>query len=124
MGLVYNRKVQKPVRQKLRNNATEPERLLWEKLRAGQMGVKFRRQHGIADRVVDFYCPAIHLAIEVDGESHFSVKGREHDQKLKGILDKLDICLLRFTNAEVRTDLDAVCMRIMQSIAELKVDHS
>jgi very-short-patch-repair endonuclease len=50
---------------------TPAERLLWDKLRKHQVsGYKFRRQHPIGSYIVDFYCPAKHLAIEIDGDSH------------------------------------------------------
>ena len=47
-----------------------PEVLLWQRLKGGQSGVKFRKQHPIGDYVADFYCAATRTVIEVDGEAH------------------------------------------------------
>ena len=52
----------------LRRNMTLPEVLMWRELR--QSDLKFRRQHPIGPYVVDFYCAAAKLAIEVDGIAH------------------------------------------------------
>jgi very-short-patch-repair endonuclease len=50
----------------------DAEIILWSRLKQGQvLGYKFRRQFGIAGFVVDFYCPKLRLAIEVDGDTHF-----------------------------------------------------
>ena len=54
-------------RKELRNNATLEETLLWSKLKHSQLGLKFRRQHSIGGYIVDFYCPAKRLVIEIDG---------------------------------------------------------
>ena len=59
---------------------TEPEKRLWSILRNNQLGVKFRRQHGIGHYIVDFYCPELKLIIEVDGESHFSEDAQAYDR--------------------------------------------
>jgi len=52
----------------LRRDLSLPEKLLWVRLRCS--GVRFRRQHPIGSYVLDFYCPAVKLAIEVDGAAH------------------------------------------------------
>ena len=58
-------------RASLRRAMPEPERRLWRVLRRRQLGVRFRRQHGIGPYVVDFYAAALKLVIELDGDSHF-----------------------------------------------------
>ena len=66
----YSNSKQKDLRQKLRNDAPKAEQRLWEFLRNSQLnGLKFRRQYGIGPYVVDFYCPKLRLAIEIDGDS-------------------------------------------------------
>ena len=58
MDKTFNRPAQKRIRQYLRNNATSAEKKLWEMLKGKQLlGYKFRRQQGIEQYVVDFYCP-------------------------------------------------------------------
>lgn len=66
----YNPKLKELARH-LRNNSTLSEILLWEYLKGKQMkGYDFHRQKPIADYIVDFYCPDLLLAIEIDGDSH------------------------------------------------------
>jgi very-short-patch-repair endonuclease len=48
------------------------EIILWERLKNRQLeGYKFRRQYSVQDFVIDFYCPELKLAVEIDGESHY-----------------------------------------------------
>ena len=54
----------------LRRTMSQPEARLWQYLRTRPEGLKFRRQHPVGPYVLDFYCPAAKLAIEVDGEAH------------------------------------------------------
>jgi len=49
---------------------SRPEARLWQVLRERPGGIKFRRQHPVGPYIVDFYCPAARLAVEVDGEAH------------------------------------------------------
>ena len=56
--------------QYLRKQMTKPERLLWRALRRQRTGLRFRRQHPAGPYVLDFYCDAVGLCVEVDGESH------------------------------------------------------
>jgi very-short-patch-repair endonuclease len=53
----------------LRRDATDAERFLWQRLRNGALGVKFRRQHPLAGYVLDFCCLGHRLVIELDGIS-------------------------------------------------------
>ena len=56
---------------KLRNNTTFVERLLWKHLKGRQcLGYQFMRQKPIDNYIVDFYCSKLHFAIEIDGISH------------------------------------------------------
>jgi very-short-patch-repair endonuclease len=55
----------------LRGNMTIAEAILWRGLKgSGMRGYDFQRQKPIGDFIVDFFCPRLMLAIEVDGESH------------------------------------------------------
>jgi len=53
-----------------RRAPSRAEKILWEELRSGKLGVKFRRQHPLGQFVLDFYCDEARLAIEVDGPLH------------------------------------------------------
>jgi very-short-patch-repair endonuclease len=112
MTLHYNRASQREKRRALRNNATEAERRLWWRLQGKQLGVKFRRQYSVDAFVVDFYSPSCTLAIEVDGDSHFTDHGIAYDTERTSYLAQFGIALIRFTNAEVLENLDAVVERI------------
>jgi very-short-patch-repair endonuclease len=72
---VSNLKEKKELRKQLRNNATPAERKLWKALQGKKLdGFKFRRQHSIDRYILDFFCPTTNLAIELDGDSHYSSK--------------------------------------------------
>lgn len=114
MPYIYNLHRQKNIRRNLRNHATLGERRLWFWLRGRQLdGWKFRRQFGIRHWVVDFYCPALKLAIEVDGLPHQQyAEQRVHDQERQERLQGLGIHILRFTDSEVLGNCDAVLAEI------------
>lgn len=84
------------------------------------MGYKFRRQHGIGNYIVDFYCPSLNLAIEIDGESHYTKEGETHDKQRKMFLNNLGIQTIRFTNPQVKQNLGGVIDFIVSIIDELK----
>lgn len=111
---LFNRKHQKPLRQQLRNESSPIERLLWAKLRGGQLGVKFRRQHGIGPYSVDFYCPAASLVIELDGESHYWEGKQKYDQIRDGFIAQQGLRIVRFSNFDVTHNLDGVLLRIQE----------
>ncbi|MBJ6610266.1 MAG: endonuclease domain-containing protein [Candidatus Thiothrix moscowensis] len=115
-GQIFNQTNYKQRRQDLRTNATSPEQTLWQKLRGKQMGVKFRRQHGIDHYIVDFYCSEQRLVIEVDGDSHLTDDAREYDRIRDAHLQSLGLRILRFTNEQVIRDLEGVCGAIQQAI--------
>lgn len=70
------------IRQNMRSNATDAERLMWQLLRAKRfMNLKFRRQHVIAPYIVDFYCHELGLVIELDGSQHDTDDAIEYDVK-------------------------------------------
>jgi very-short-patch-repair endonuclease len=97
----------------LRRSPTLPEGLLWQVLRRRPDGFKFRRQQPIGWYIVDFYCPAARLIVEVDGESH-SMRGRpEHDARRDKWLRSKGLRVVRFSAGEVMKDLESVVTMIM-----------
>ncbi len=77
---IHNKPELKQFRKKLRNNSTSAEAILWTYLKQKQLeGRKFRRQQSIGHYIVDFYCPAEKLVIELDGADHFWEEGIQHD---------------------------------------------
>lgn len=94
---------------KLRQDATDPEALMWACLRARRMNKrKFRRQHPVKPYVLDFYCADLRLAIELDGGQHNSAEGKRRDTAREAFLRAHDIETLRFTNDEVMRHTDSV----------------
>ncbi len=119
MTRVYNKKEHTKLRRRLRNDATKAERLLWWRLRGKQAdGLKFRRQYGVGEYVVDFYCPTAKLGIEIDGESHFSPSAELNDAKRLAFIESIGIHVIRFTNPQVYEELDAVVEEIWRVARE------
>jgi very-short-patch-repair endonuclease len=95
----------------LRQQMTRAEDILWRSLRGSRFdGAKFRRQVPIDRYVVDFYCHAAKLVVELDGKQHEWFAS--YDAGRTEILERLGIRVIRFTNEEVCNDLDAVLARI------------
>jgi len=116
MTIVYNILKLKGRRVDLRTKQTPQEVLLWSRLRREQLGCKFRRQHSIGGYIVDFYCPAKKLIIEIDGSQHFEKDNREYDKIRSSYFEGLDIKVLRFTNAEINTNINGVLLRIITKL--------
>ncbi len=105
----HNEERLKVIRRALRSNATSAEAVLWKFLQKSQLrGRKFRRQHSIGPYVVDFYCPAEKLAVELDGETHNDPGRREYDDEREAYLRDQDIRIVRFENKEVFENLEIV----------------
>ena len=95
------------------------ELVLWTKLRSkGFDGYKFRRQYSVGKYVVDFFCPKLKLAVEVDGDSHFSEESERGDRERQNFIESFGISFLRFTNNDIYENLDGVLERIEGSIEE------
>ena len=98
----------------LRTNLTEPERRLWYRLRANRLGVKFQRQVVLAPYIADFAARSERLVIELDGDTH---GGREaYDGARTRALKDRGYRVLRFTNADVMTNLDGVLHAILVAL--------
>lgn len=95
-----------------RRRPTLPEGLLWQILRQRPDGFKFRRQHPFGWYVVDFYCPAARLVIEVDGEAHSMGDNPQHDLRRDRWLQEQGLRVVRFNAADVMNDLDSVVTAI------------
>ena len=99
MPPLHNRKYLKTIRKSLRNNSTAAEATLWKMLQKSQVGgYKFRRQHSIGNFIVDFYCPTLLLAIELDGEPHANLVNIQIDAERDDFLNKHDITVFRYEN--------------------------
>ena len=113
----FNAKSQKPVRQRLRNEMTRSEKMLWYYLRgSGLDGYKFRRQQGVGQYIVDFYCPRVKIAVELDGDSHFRSGAALHDRVRQNFIEAQGIRVLRFTDNDVRDSLPDVVALITREL--------
>ncbi len=104
----------------LRKNPTHDELLLWLQLKGNQLGVRFKRQHPIWMYIADFYCHELKLVIEVDGSIHNVKEVMECDIIREENIKSFDISVIRFTNTEVRTNIENVIKRITCVIKEVK----
>ena len=86
----------------MRSRPTRSEAAAWEILRGRRcLGLKFRRQYPVRGFVVDFYCPALMLAIELDGSVHDGVEGAARDAERSAALAAESIDIVRIRNEDV-----------------------
>jgi very-short-patch-repair endonuclease len=124
MTRIYNRRTQTEKRRMLRRSMSKAEVLLWTHLSRKQMaGYKFRRQYGVDQYIIDFYCPKLKLAIEIDGPSHLEEGAGDHDRVRQSSIEALGIRFLRFKNDEVYGDLNGVLQTIGAKIKDLTGVH-
>ena len=95
---------------------TDAEIILWEHLRAKQLGIKFNRQHIIGDYIVDFVCIEKKLIIEVDGGYHSEYEQIEKDEFRTQRLSELGFSVIRFKNEEILGDISNVILRIKNNL--------
>ena len=117
----FNRTTAKTAQaRRLRGDATAVEMRLWQRLRNKQLGVDFRRQHPAGPYVLDFYCPALGLAIELDGGQHAQPDTLQRDEKRTRWLAERNVTLLRYWNSDVTQNLAGVLENIAAKIAALQ----
>lgn len=96
------------------------EYILWQQLRRKQIaGLTFRRQVSIGKYVVDFYCSARRLAIEVDGETHIGTEAEAYDAERQKYLENLGIQVLRFWNTDVYKNLAGVVDEVLRVVMRI-----
>ena len=97
--------------QVLRKESTKQERHLWyDFLR--EYTPPFRRQVTIERYIVDFYCAAVKLAVELDGSQHYEESNIEYDRKRTEVLSKYGISVLRIDNIDVDRNFESMCNHI------------
>jgi very-short-patch-repair endonuclease len=99
----------------LRRAMTLPEQTLWSLLRHRQLGLRFRRQHPIGPFILDFYCPAAKLCVEVDGPAHAGQA--EYDLSRDRWLAERGIKVLRISVDDVEKKPSAVLASIKRAAA-------
>ena len=102
----------------LRRNMTPHERILWACLRKRQIGFfQFYRQRPIQGYIVDFYCPAADLVIELDGWQHSLPEAKAYDAVRTQVLNACGLCVLRFPNQRIESDLAGVIHEIQNVLS-------
>jgi very-short-patch-repair endonuclease len=105
----------KTFRRQLRNSLTPAEARMWTYLKDGQLeGRKFRRQHSIGGYILDFYCPAERLAIELDGAPHFEAEAAAYDRERDLFVARYGVLTLRFVNRWVFDNSQGVLNHIRE----------
>ena len=123
MTKLFNKNSELGKRRSLRDAAPRAERIVWSRLRKNQvLGFKFRRQYSVGPYVIDFYCPALSLAVEIDGDSHF--QRDSNDKPRQDYIENFGISFLRFTNEEVYNNLEGVLEVIRQAAEEANHNSS
>lgn len=104
----------------LRQPLTPAEASIWRLLRNRNLGFKFRRQHEIQIFIIDFYCAEVKLCIEIDGDSHLEKDQQEYDAARTEYLESLGRTVIRFTDHDVRHNINAVVHGILDACNVLK----
>ena len=114
--LIYKNSLKKYAKE-LRKRMTDAEIRLWGRLRLHQLnGYRFQRQRIIGNYIVDFYCPAAKLVIELDGGQHYAESQQSADSKRDDFLKSKGLRVLRFSDTDVLKDTDAIMEEIMRHV--------
>ncbi len=113
MGFLKNDPALKERRRELRQNQTDAERVFWARVRNRQFfGLRFFRQYSIGPYILDFYCPASKLAVELDGSQHNRTEAREYDAARSEFLNAHGIEVIRFWNDEILREIEGALARL------------
>ena len=97
----------------LRRSPSPPETLLWQQLRHRPHGLKFCRQHPFGPFIADFYCSAVKLVVEVDGDSHDMGDRPRLDARRERWLQEHGLRVIRFNAADVMKDVGSAVSEIL-----------
>ena len=103
----------------LRNKLTPAEQIFWLRLKEQFPKYKFRRQHPISIYIADFYCHKLKLVVEIDGPVHDSEEAKMNDEKRQKDLENLNLTVVRFTNDQIKNDIESVIKVIYSTIKKL-----
>jgi very-short-patch-repair endonuclease len=117
MSSTFNKPESVKRRKYLRRNMTKAEKILWTKLRNCRLSeLRFRRQYGVYNYVIDFYCPAFRLAIEIIGDVHGYSNQIKSDAARKKKIESLGIKILVYTNLQVIEETERVLQDILSNL--------
>ncbi len=96
---------------------TKQEKHLWyDYLRT--YPIRFQRQKTISSFIVDFYCHNAKLVVEVDGSQHYTEDGEAYDNDRTELLKEFELKVIRFSNLDVDTNFEGVCLEIDRIVKE------
>jgi len=107
----------RPRAQALRREMTKQEKRLWYDFLSGYP-VRFRRQKQFGYYIVDFYCAAKKLVMEIDGSQHYEPEVEEKDKARTAYLESIGLRVMRFSNYDVDTRFEGVCATIDRMVRE------
>ena len=109
MRFLCNDPALKGRRRELRRNQTEAEKAFWSRVRNSQIsGLRFFREYSLGSYVLDYYCPALKLAVELDGGQHNQPDARAYDAVRSEFLNAHGIEVIRFWNNDVLNGIEGV----------------
>ena len=118
MPIIYNGK-NIFLAKNLKKRATPQEKHLWYDF-LKDYKIKFQRQKAIGEYIVDFYCPTLKIAIEIDGNQHYSKEGIEKDRIRTEEINKQGVQIIRITNKQIDNDFSWICEYLDTEIQEFK----
>ncbi len=116
--LMYNNSLKEAAKE-LRKRMTDAEIRLWARLILHRLKeYRFQRQRIIGNYIVDFYCPSARLVIELDGSQHYSGEKQSADSRRDDYLKGKGLRVLRFSDTDVLTNIDAVAEEILRCVEQ------
>jgi len=88
------------------------------------LGLKFRRQYSVGPYIVDFYCPELKLAIELDGSIHAKGDNPQYDAERQRYIECFGINFLRFSNGVIESNLDLVIQSVVKHTSDRSTDQT
>ena len=116
----YNRKSEQEKRRTLRNKMTYCENIIWIHLRKKQLGYRFLRQYSVDQYIIDFYCPKLKLAVEIDGDVHDLPDQKVKDIKRQEYLETYNIKFVRIKNEEFLGNPNKAFKKIEDMIEDIE----
>ena len=106
-----------PFAKQLRNNMTKEERHLWYDF-LKSYPVRFQRQKVLGKYIVDFYCAAAKLVVELDGSQHYETEEAEKDAARTDFLQGYDLTIIRIPNNAIMQNFQGVCEHIDAAVRQ------
>ena len=107
-----------PLAKHLRKEMTKEERHLWyDFLR--EYPVRFRRQKAFGNYIVDFYCAAAKIVVELDGSQHYTPTQQQYDLERSAFLEKLGLSIIRIPNNAVTENFPGACEHIDNCVKQI-----